>query len=148
MPALPVQSRRNHNHNLLKMNNHLRYTSGQGFTTHYRGFGPKGTLILRCSQNLGPKVPLVLLECYLNMHAVIKICAPVFLWVGPKYELPVPWYRTVLRYTVPYAPHRTVRYGTVRYVGTSTVDSTGTVPYTVDSTGTTTYHGTVTILEP
>jgi hypothetical protein len=56
--------------------------------TEYRHFGPKGTLILRCSQNLGPRVPLVVWECSLNMNAVIKMwsrfledCAPVFLWV-------------------------------------------------------------------
>jgi hypothetical protein len=56
--------------------------------TQYRGFGPKGTLILSCSQNLGPRVPMVVWERYLNIHAVIKMwsrfledCAPVFLWV-------------------------------------------------------------------
>ena len=42
----------------------------------YRRFGPKGTLILRCSQNLGPKVPLVVWECYLNMRAVITALCP------------------------------------------------------------------------
>ena len=42
----------------------------------YRHFGPKCTLILRCSQNLGPKLPLGVWECYLNMHAVITALCP------------------------------------------------------------------------
>ena len=70
----------------------------------YRRFGPKGTLILRCSQSLGPEVPLVVWECYLNMNAAIQsdqeLCPIV-----PPY-----WYRynTVL----PVIPYYHVQYCT------------------------------------